>query len=165
MRGANDAGAGGQGSPVGVEAIVWVWRTERLSVVPPGLRLSGWNPGKDGIFFSTMPTYEYVCEKCGAHLDIFQSMKDAALKTCPKDKCPKKVWGKGKIQRQLGTGAGFIFKGSGFYITDYRSAGYKKAAKEAGGGGEKSGGGEKKSSDSSGGGKTKSGEGKSSKSS
>ena len=112
-----------------------------------------------------MPTYEYVCEKCGAHLDIFQSMKDAALKTCPQDKCPKKVWGKGKIQRQLGTGAGFIFKGSGFYITDYRSAGYRKAAKEAGGGGEKSGGGEKKSSDSSSGGKTKSGEGKSSKSS
>ena len=111
-----------------------------------------------------MPTYEYVCEKCEAHLDIFQSMKDAPLKTCPKDKCAKKVWGKGKIQRQLGTGAGFIFKGSGCYITDYRSAGYKKAAKEAGGGGEK-GGGEKKSSDSSGGGKTKSGEGKSSKSS
>ena len=98
-------------------------------------RLCGWIPTGEGIFFSTMPTYEYVCEKCGAHLDIFQSMKDAALKTCPKDKCPKKVWGKGKIQRQLGTGAGFIFKGSGFYITDYRSAGYKKAAKEAGGGG------------------------------
>lgn len=104
-----------------------------------------------------MPTYEYVCEKCGAHLDIFQSMKDAPLRTCPKDKCPKKVWGKGRIRRQLGIGAGFLFKGSGFYITDYRSAGYKKAAKEAGGG-------EKKSSDSSGGGKTKSGEGKSSKS-
>ena len=122
------------------------------------------SPGFD--IFSSMPTYEYVCEKCGAHLDIFQSMKDAPLKTCPQDKCPKKVWGKGKIQRQLGTGAGFIFKGSGFYITDYRSAGYKKAAKEAGGGGgEKSGGGEKKSSESTGGGKTKGGEGKSSKSS
>jgi len=118
-----------------------------------------------------MPTYEYVCKKCGAHLDIFHSMKDAALKICPKDKCPKKVWGKGKIEKQMGTGAGFLFKGSGFYITDYRSAGYKKAAKEAGGGGEKSGageksgGGDKKSSDSSGGGKTKGGEGKSSKSS
>ncbi|NBR64223.1 MAG: zinc ribbon domain-containing protein, partial [Verrucomicrobia bacterium] len=87
----------------------------------------------------------------------FQSMKDAPLRTCPKDKCPKKVWGKGRIRRQLSIGAGFLFKGSGFYITDYRSAGYKKAAKEAGGG-------EKKSSDSSGGGKTKSGEGKSSKS-
>lgn len=122
-------------------------------------RLCGWIPPRGAIFLPTMPTYEYVCEKCGSHLDIFQSMKDAPLKTCPKDKCPKKVWGKGKIQRQLGTGAGFIFKGSGFYITDYRSAGYKKAAKEA------TGGGEKKSSDSSGGGKTKSGEGKSSKSS
>ena len=42
-----------------------------------------------------MPTYEYVCKKCGAHLDIFHSMKDAALKICPKDKCPKKDWGKG----------------------------------------------------------------------
>jgi len=122
-------------------------------------RLSGWIPRGDGIFLFAMPTYEYVCEKCGEHLDIFQSMKDAPLKTCPKEKCPKKVWGKGKIQRQLGTGAGFLFKGSGFYITDYRSAGYKKAAKEA------TSGGEKKSSDFSGGGKTKSGEGKSSKSS
>ena len=53
-------------------------------------RLCGWIPAGEGIFFSTMPTYEYVCEKCGVHLDIFQSMKDAALKTCPKDKCPKK---------------------------------------------------------------------------
>ncbi len=82
-----------------------------------------------------MPTYEYVCKKCKAHMDIFHSMKDADLKICPKDKCPKKVWGKGKIEKQIGTGAGFIFKGSGFYITDYRSAGYKKAAKEASGGG------------------------------
>jgi len=54
-----------------------------------------------------MPTYEYVCKKCGAHLDIFHSMNDAPLKVCPKDKCPKKVWGKGKIEKQMGTGAGF----------------------------------------------------------
>ena len=108
-----------------------------------------------------MPTYEYVCKKCKAHLDIFHSMKDADLKVCPKEKCPKKVWGKGAIVKQMGTGAGFIFKGSGFYITDYRSAGYKKAAKEA------SGGGEKKKAPESGttaGGATKSGEGKSGKS-
>ncbi len=112
-----------------------------------------------------MPTYEYVCKKCKAHLDIFHSMKDADLKICPKEKCPKKAWGKGAIVKQMGTGAGFIFKGSGFYITDYRSAGYKKAAKEASGGGEKSS--EKKKAPESGttaGGATKSGEGKSGKS-
>ena len=112
-----------------------------------------------------MPTYEYVCKKCKAHLDIFHSMKDADLKICPKEKCRKKVWGKGVIVKQMGTGAGFIFKGSGFYITDYRSAGYKKAAKEASGGGEKSS--EKKKAPESGttaGGATKSGEGKSGKS-
>ena len=112
-----------------------------------------------------MPTYEYACEKCGKSFECFQSMKDAPLTTCPESACRMRKWGKGKVRRLLGTGAGLIFKGSGFYITDYRSAGYKKAAKEAGGGGEKSGGGEKKSSDSSSGGKTKSGEGKSSKSS
>lgn len=82
-----------------------------------------------------MPTYEYVCDKCGAHLDIFQSMKDDRLKVCPKDRCPKKKWGKGKVQRQLGAGAGFLFKGSGFYITDYRSSGYKKSAKQESSGG------------------------------
>ena len=112
-----------------------------------------------------MPTYEYVCKKCKAHLDIFHSMKDADLKVCPKEKCPKKAWGKGAIVKQMGTGAAFIFKGSGFYITDYRSAGYKKAAKEASGGGEKSS--EKKKAPESGttaGGATKSGEGKSGKS-
>ena len=112
-----------------------------------------------------MPTYEYVCKKCKAHLDIFHSMKDADLKICPKEKCPKKAWGKGAMVKQMGTGAGFIFKGSGFYITDYRSAGYKKAAKEASGGGEKSS--EKKKAPESGttaGGATKAGEGKSGKS-
>lgn len=108
-----------------------------------------------------MPTYEYVCEKCGAHLDIFQSMKDAALKSCPKDKCPKKVWGKGKLQRQMGAGAGLLFKGSGFYITDYRSSGYQSAAKQdSGGGGEK----KKSEKSGSGGGAAKGGEGKSGKS-
>jgi predicted nucleic acid-binding Zn ribbon protein len=56
-------------------------------------------------------------------------MKDAALTECPKDRCPKKKWGKGKVKRLLGSGAGLIFKGSGFYITDYRSEGYKTAAK------------------------------------
>ena len=71
-----------------------------------------------------MPTYEYECAKCGKTFDVFQSMKDEPLKTCPNKKC------KGKVKRLLGTGAGLIFKGSGFYITDYRSEGYKQAAKK-----------------------------------
>lgn len=77
-----------------------------------------------------MPTYEYECAKCKKTFELFQSMKDEALKTCPKDLCRMKTWGKGKVKRLLGSGAGLIFKGSGFYITDYRSEGYKQAAKK-----------------------------------
>ncbi|GAB4175166.1 MAG: hypothetical protein Fur0032_14910 [Terrimicrobiaceae bacterium] len=77
-----------------------------------------------------MPTYEYECSKCRKTFEIFQSMKDDPLKTCPKDHCRMKTWGKGKIKRLLGSGAGIIFKGSGFYITDYRSEGYKQSAKK-----------------------------------
>jgi putative FmdB family regulatory protein len=88
-----------------------------------------------------MPTYDYQCEKCHKAFEIFQSMKDPVFTICPKDHCQRKTWGKGKVKRQVGTGAGLIFKGSGFYITDYRSEGYKDAAKtaaksESGGGGE-----------------------------
>jgi putative FmdB family regulatory protein len=74
-----------------------------------------------------MPTYEYQCEKCRKGFELYQSMKDDALTTCPKEQCRMKTWGKGKVKREIGTGAGLIFKGSGFYITDYRSEGYKKA--------------------------------------
>ncbi len=77
-----------------------------------------------------MPTYEYLCEKCGHPFEKFQSMKDSPLQTCPEDVCPQKRWGKGKVKKQLGAGAGLIFKGSGFYITDYRSENYKAAAKK-----------------------------------
>lgn len=80
-----------------------------------------------------MPTYEYECGKCHKTFDFHQSMKDAPLTTCPKDACRMKTWGKGKVKRCLGTGAGLIFKGSGFYITDYRSEGYKAAAKQESG--------------------------------
>lgn len=76
-----------------------------------------------------MPTYEYVCDKCGVQFEKVQSMKDAALSVCPQDSCGRKRWGKGKVRRLMGAGAGLIFKGSGFYITDYRSEGYKQAAK------------------------------------
>jgi putative FmdB family regulatory protein len=77
-----------------------------------------------------MPTYEYHCQKCKKDFELYQSMKDNPLATCPKDHCRQKTWGKGKVRRLLGTGAGLIFKGSGFYTTDYRSEGYKQAAKD-----------------------------------
>jgi predicted nucleic acid-binding Zn ribbon protein len=63
-------------------------------------------------------------------------MKDKPLAVCPKDKCKLPRWGKGKVKKLLGTGAGLIFKGSGFYITDYRSENYKQAAKKETSGGE-----------------------------
>jgi len=69
-----------------------------------------------------MPTYEYECTKCDHRFEVFQSMKDAPLQRCPKCRC--------KIRRVLGTGAGIIFKGSGFYQTDYRSKDYHEAAKK-----------------------------------
>jgi len=78
-----------------------------------------------------MPTYEYECAKCKKDFEIVQSMKDDALKTCPKDRCRQKTWGKGKVKRKIGAGAGLIFKGSGFYITDYRSEGYKKSKSDS----------------------------------
>jgi putative FmdB family regulatory protein len=76
-----------------------------------------------------MPNYDYTCEKCHKTFEFFQSMKDEPLKTCPQSACCQKTWGKGKVKRQIGTGAGLIFKGSGFYITDYRSENYKSGAK------------------------------------
>jgi len=83
-----------------------------------------------------MPTYEYACDKCGHQFEFFQSMKDKPLTVCPKEKCKLKKWGKGRVKKMMGAGAGLIFKGSGFYITDYRSEGYKQAAKKEAGGGE-----------------------------
>src|SRR4051812_14428349 len=77
-----------------------------------------------------MPTYAYVCEKCGHQFDQVQSISAKALTTCPKELCPEKRWGKGKVKRAITGGAGLIFKGSGFYITDYRSDKYKEAAKK-----------------------------------
>src|SRR3954468_18454565 len=77
-----------------------------------------------------MPTYEYSCEKCGKTFEAFQSMRDDPYRKCPKEHCKMQKWGQGKVKRLLGTGAGLIFKGSGFYITDYRSNSYKEAAKK-----------------------------------
>jgi putative FmdB family regulatory protein len=77
-----------------------------------------------------MPTYEYHCQKCGQNFEAFQSMRDEPFRECPKDLCRLRKWGRGKVKRLLGTGAGVIFKGSGFYITDYRSDSYKEAARK-----------------------------------
>ena len=93
-----------------------------------------------------MPTYEYACTKCGHQFEKFQSIADKPLTVCPRDLCKLKKWGKGRVKKLIGAGAGLIFKGSGFYITDYRSEGYKQAAKKESGGGEAKGaGGEKPS--------------------
>lgn len=72
-----------------------------------------------------MPTYEYECEKCGHRFELFQSMSEEPRKRCPK--C------RGKVRRLIGRGAGMIFKGSGFYTTDYRSDSYKKQKKKESG--------------------------------
>ena len=66
-----------------------------------------------------MPNYDYICEDCGHSWEMFQSMNDNPTKTCPK--CKKR-----KARRQIGLGAGIIFKGSGFYETDYKRAGEKE---------------------------------------
>ena len=68
-----------------------------------------------------MPTYAYACQKCDHEFDAFQSITAKPLRKCP-------ACGKASLKRLIGTGAGIIFKGSGFYATDYRSDGYKKAA-------------------------------------
>ena len=70
-----------------------------------------------------MPTYEYACPKCGHQFEQFQSMRDEPLKKCPKCK-------KTGLKRLVGSGAGLIFKGTGFYITDYKN---KPEKKEGGG--------------------------------
>jgi putative FmdB family regulatory protein len=67
-----------------------------------------------------MPTYEYICDNCQYEFERFQSIKARPIRKCPK--C-----GKLSVQRLIGAGAGIIFKGSGFYETDYRSDSYKKA--------------------------------------
>ena len=70
-----------------------------------------------------MPTYDYVCDACDHKFELFQSITEPVKKKCPKCK-------KSKLRRLFGTGAAIMFKGSGFYITDYRSEGYKKRASE-----------------------------------
>jgi putative FmdB family regulatory protein len=77
-----------------------------------------------------MPTYEYICEKCGHQFEKFQSISAKALTVCPEELCAQKRWGKGKVKRAISGGAGLLFKGNGFYITDYRSEGYKAAARK-----------------------------------
>lgn len=70
-----------------------------------------------------MPTYDYHCDACGHDFELFQPMNSKPQKTCPECKARK-------ARRLIGTGGGILFKGSGFYETDYRSANYQKRAKE-----------------------------------
>ena len=70
-----------------------------------------------------MPTYDYECDACGHEFELFQSISDSVKRKCPE--C-----GKQKLRRLFGTGGAIVFKGSGFYQTDYRSDNYKKQAKE-----------------------------------
>jgi putative FmdB family regulatory protein len=69
-----------------------------------------------------MPNYDYRCEKCECVFEVFQKMSDDKLSTCTLDGCD------GKVTRLLGSGAGLIFKGTGFYETDYRSKSYSEGA-------------------------------------
>ena len=86
-----------------------------------------------------MPTYEYICEKCGHEFETIQSITAKPLKECLEDLCAKKKWGHGRVTKKISAGAGLLFKGSGFYITDYRSEGYKSAAKSESGASDASG--------------------------
>jgi putative FmdB family regulatory protein len=79
-----------------------------------------------------MPTYEYRCPACGHEFEKFQKMSDAPVADCPQ--CDSAA------ERRLSGGAGLLFKGSGFYITDYRKDSYKKAASSENGGASTSGG-------------------------
>lgn len=76
-----------------------------------------------------MPTYEYECQECGHRFEQFQSITDAPLTDCPSPSCS------GTVKRLISAGGGLLFRGSGFYITDYRSDSYKKAAKADSGSG------------------------------
>lgn len=82
-----------------------------------------------------MPTYEYVCSQCQHEFEAFQSMKDAPLTTCPACQRPS-------VKRKVGSGAGLIFKGSGFYITDYKNKPANGAAGKEGKGADGGKGGE-----------------------
>ncbi len=70
-----------------------------------------------------MPNYDYECQVCGHQFEVFQRMTDPKLEDCPQEGCS------GRVKRLLGTGAGVIFKGSGFYQTDYRSKSYRDGDK------------------------------------
>lgn len=87
-----------------------------------------------------MPTYDYECKACGYTFEKFQSISQPAVRKCPK--C-----GKRKVRRLIGAGSGIIFRGKGFYQTDYRSESYRKAAEKDKAGGESKAGSDGRSSE------------------
>ncbi len=107
------------------------WVTPKEYRYPQASRKSLLDTSKTFGNVRRMPTYEYECAKCKKSFELVQSMKDNALAACTKTLCRMKTWGKGKVKRRIGAGAGLIFKGSGFYITDYRSEGYKKSKSDS----------------------------------
>jgi len=94
-----------------------------------------------------MPTYEYECQACGHSFELYQQITARPTRVCP-------LCGERRVKRLIGTGAGVLFRGSGFYQTDYRSSSYKKAAKAETAGGDS---GKQDSSKSNGSGESKSG--------
>jgi putative FmdB family regulatory protein len=105
------------------------FRTFTLGITQTGLRLPGIVVS---VAPQTMPNYDYECRTCGKRFEVFQSMNDPKLSTCIQPDCD------GEVRRLLGTGGGIIFKGSGFYQTDYRSSSYQAGVKADGGSAPKS---------------------------
>jgi putative FmdB family regulatory protein len=91
-----------------------------------------------------MPTYDYECDACNHKFELYQGINDEVQKKCPECK-------KNKLRRLIGTGSAIVFKGSGFYQTDYRSESYKKAKAADSSGGSKSEGGKSEGGKSEGG--------------
>lgn len=74
-----------------------------------------------------MPTYDYVCKTCGKPFEYFQSIKADKLTLCPLEVCEEELKGEGEVERKIGAGAGLIFNGDGFYLTDYARSGKTKS--------------------------------------
>lgn len=75
-----------------------------------------------------MPTYAYKCDKCGTKFEMKQSINDSAITKCPSEICPSSEKGQGNVHRIISANVGLVFKGSGFYLTDYNKSGNKASS-------------------------------------